>query len=67
MKEIQYYLFVVVMTVGTKNVNMDFCFKDTIKEPVLLCYLAAPSAFWPTFQWFRMPQANLRMIIKAHL
>ena len=64
MKEIWCYLFIVVMSVGTKNVNMDFCFKDTVNEPVLLRYLAAPSTFWLTFQRFGMPQACLRMIIK---
>lgn len=64
MKEMQQQLFVVVMTVGCKHINMNLRIEDAVNEPVLLCYLATPSTFGLAFQRFRMSQSGFRMLIK---
>ena len=55
---------IVVMPVGREHVNMDFFFKNTINESMLLGDFSAPSPFWLSFQWLRMPKSCLGMVIK---
>ena len=60
----QKQLLVIVMSIGRQNVDMNFCFKNTVNKPMLLRDFSTPSAFWFAFQWLWMAQASLGMLVK---
>ena len=47
-------LFVLVVPIGGEDVNVDFLFKDSIYQPVLLGDLAGPSVFGFPFERLRV-------------
>ena len=55
---------VIIMPISGENINVDFCFENTINKSVFFRYLSTPAAFWFAFQWFWMSQTCLRMFIK---
>ena len=57
-------LFVIIMSICGKHIDMNLCFKNPIYEPMLFCYLATPTPFWFSFQRFWMACSRLGMNFK---
>ena len=55
------FLFIIIVTVCGKHINIYLCCEDLIYKTVLLCYLPTPTSFWQSFKWFRMACASFGM------
>ena len=55
---------VIIIAIGRKHVDMDFCFKNAVDKSMLSCDFAAPSPFGLPLQWLRVTQPCLRMVVK---
>ena len=57
-------LFVIIMPISREDINMDFCLENAINKSMFLCDFTTPSSLGLSFQWFRVPQSCLGMIVK---
>ena len=55
------FLFIIIVTVCGKHINIYLCFEDLIYKTVLLRYLPTPTSFWQSFKWFRMACTSFGM------
>lgn len=54
-------LFVIIVTVGSKDIYIYLCFKNTVHQTMLLCNGSRPSIFRFALERFRMSCSSLWM------
>ena len=64
MQDVAKVLPIVVVAISSKDINIDLVLKNTINEPVFLCYLPAPTSLRLSLQRFWMASALKGMLLE---